>query len=226
MFADGQWARAKGYDTFAPIGPWIETELDPTNLEIQTYVDGEPRRHGNTKDLLHKIPELIAYISDVWTLLPGDIIMTGTPSGLGGFVDGQTHRHRHRRHRPADATRRATVTSGAPREVARVSRAAALSDDDIRIARRRSHIVLISGQALAGHRNGRDALGRRAAGDPGIRLGGAVGNGRDRHDSRCGDSLLCRSRHSPDVPAVRPHSRPAPSSPRPERGSDCSRPSS
>ncbi|CAN5213402.1 fumarylacetoacetate hydrolase family protein [soil metagenome] len=90
MFADGQWARAKGYDSFAPIGPWIETELDPSNLEIQTYVDGEPRRHGNTKDLLHKIPELIAYITDVWTMLPGDIIMTGTPSGLGGFVDGQT----------------------------------------------------------------------------------------------------------------------------------------
>ena len=90
MFADGQWARAKGYDTFAPIGPWIETELDPTNLEIHTFVDGEPRRHGNTKDLIHKIPELIEYISDVWTLLPGDIIMTGTPSGLGGFVDGQT----------------------------------------------------------------------------------------------------------------------------------------
>jgi 2-keto-4-pentenoate hydratase/2-oxohepta-3-ene-1,7-dioic acid hydratase in catechol pathway len=89
MFADGQWARAKGYDTFAPIGPWIETELDPSNLEISSTVDGEPRRHGNTKDLIHKIPELIAYISDVWTLLPGDIIMTGTPSGLGGFLDGQ-----------------------------------------------------------------------------------------------------------------------------------------
>ncbi len=58
MFADGQWARAKGYDTFAPIGPWIETELDPSNLEIQSYVDGEPRRHGNTKDLIHKIPDL------------------------------------------------------------------------------------------------------------------------------------------------------------------------
>ncbi|WP_395641005.1 fumarylacetoacetate hydrolase family protein [Pseudolysinimonas sp.] len=90
MFADGQWARAKGYDTFCPIGPWIETELDPTNLEISSTVDGEPRRHGNTKDLIHKIPELIAYISDVWTLLPGDIICTGTPSGLGGFLDGQT----------------------------------------------------------------------------------------------------------------------------------------
>ena len=74
MFADGQWARAKGYDTFCPIGPCIETELDPTNLEIETYVDGELRRKGNTADLLHKIPELIEFISDVWTLLPGDII--------------------------------------------------------------------------------------------------------------------------------------------------------
>jgi 2-keto-4-pentenoate hydratase/2-oxohepta-3-ene-1,7-dioic acid hydratase in catechol pathway len=89
MFADGQWARAKGYDTFCPIGPWIETELDPTNLEISSTVDGEPRRHGNTKDLIHDIPKLIEYISDVWTLLPGDIILTGTPSGLGGFLDGQ-----------------------------------------------------------------------------------------------------------------------------------------
>ena len=90
MFADGQWARAKGYDTFAPIGPWIETELDPADLEISSTVDGEPRRHGNTRDLIHKLPELVAYASDVWTLLPGDIIMTGTPSGLGGFLPGQT----------------------------------------------------------------------------------------------------------------------------------------
>ncbi|WBU39269.1 fumarylacetoacetate hydrolase family protein [Homoserinibacter sp. YIM 151385] len=90
MFADGQWARAKGYDTFCPLGPWIETELDPADLEIQTWVDGEPRRHGRTSDLLHKIPELIEYISDVWTLLPGDVILTGTPDGVGGFLDGQT----------------------------------------------------------------------------------------------------------------------------------------
>jgi 2-keto-4-pentenoate hydratase/2-oxohepta-3-ene-1,7-dioic acid hydratase in catechol pathway len=90
MFADGQWARAKGYDTFAPIGPWIETELDTSNLQISSTVDGEARRSGNSRDMIHAIPELIAYISDVWTLLPGDIIMTGTPSGLGGFVDGQT----------------------------------------------------------------------------------------------------------------------------------------
>ena len=89
MFADGQWARAKGYDTFAPLGPVIETELDWSNLEIQTFVDGEPRRHGNTRDMLHKIPEIIEYVSDVWTLLPGDVIMTGTPAGPGGFLDGQ-----------------------------------------------------------------------------------------------------------------------------------------
>ena len=89
MFVDGQWARAKGYDTFAPIGPWIETELDPAGLEIRSYVDGEPRRHGNTRDLIHGLPELIAYITDVWTMLPGDIIMTGTPSGAGGFLAGQ-----------------------------------------------------------------------------------------------------------------------------------------
>ncbi|WP_168626527.1 MULTISPECIES: fumarylacetoacetate hydrolase family protein [unclassified Cryobacterium] len=89
MFADGQWARAKGYDTFCPLGPYIETELDPTNLEIETFVDGEPRRKGNTADMLYKIPEIIEFASDVWTLLPGDVILTGTPAGLGGFTDGQ-----------------------------------------------------------------------------------------------------------------------------------------
>lgn len=89
MFADGQWARAKGYDTFCPIGPIIETELDWSELEIQTHVDHEPRRHGNTRDMIHKIPQIIEFVSDVWTLLPGDLILTGTPAGLGGFVDGQ-----------------------------------------------------------------------------------------------------------------------------------------
>jgi 2-keto-4-pentenoate hydratase/2-oxohepta-3-ene-1,7-dioic acid hydratase in catechol pathway len=90
MFADGQWARAKGYDTFCPIGPFIETDIDAGNLDIQTYVDGEPRRHGNTRDMIHGIPEIMEFASDIWTLLPGDIILTGTPAGLGGFVDGQT----------------------------------------------------------------------------------------------------------------------------------------
>lgn len=90
MFADGQWARAKGYDTFCPLGPWIETELDVSNLEIQTFVSGEPRRHGNTAEMLYKVPELIEFASSVWTLLPGDVICTGTPAGLGGFTDGDT----------------------------------------------------------------------------------------------------------------------------------------
>jgi 2-keto-4-pentenoate hydratase/2-oxohepta-3-ene-1,7-dioic acid hydratase in catechol pathway len=90
MAADGQWARAKGFDTFAPIGPWIETDLDPQALEISTTVDGEPRRHGFTKDMIHSVAEIIEFASNVWTLLPGDIIMTGTPSGLGGFSAGQT----------------------------------------------------------------------------------------------------------------------------------------
>jgi 2-keto-4-pentenoate hydratase/2-oxohepta-3-ene-1,7-dioic acid hydratase in catechol pathway len=90
MESDGQWARAKGYDTFAPIGPVIETELDPADAEITTFVDGEQRRHGNTSQMLHSIGEIVAFASDVWTLLPGDIIMTGTPGGLGGFTAGQT----------------------------------------------------------------------------------------------------------------------------------------
>lgn len=91
MFADGQWARAKGYDTFCPIGPWIETEFDPFERhEITTTVDGEIRRHGFTADMTHKIPEIIAFVSDAFTLHPGDIICTGTPAGLGGFTDGQT----------------------------------------------------------------------------------------------------------------------------------------
>jgi len=90
MVSDGQWARAKGYDTFAPIGPVIETELDADNVEITTFVDGEQRRHGNTSQMLHSVAEIVAFASDVWTLLPGDIIMTGTPGGLGGFTAGQT----------------------------------------------------------------------------------------------------------------------------------------
>jgi len=90
MFADGQWARAKGYDTFCPLGPWIETDLDSGNATISTFVDGEPRRLGNTKDLIYSIPEIIEFCSDVWTLLPGDVICTGTPSGRGGFTHGQT----------------------------------------------------------------------------------------------------------------------------------------
>ncbi|MCO5992030.1 fumarylacetoacetate hydrolase family protein [Actinoallomurus rhizosphaericola] len=80
---DGQWTRAKGFDTFCPLGPWIETELDPSDLAITTTVNGETRQSSRTKQLLHGVPELIEYVSRVMTLLPGDIILTGTPEGVG-----------------------------------------------------------------------------------------------------------------------------------------------
>jgi len=90
MIADGQWVRGKGYDSFAPIGPWIETEVDPAQLEITSRVDGVVRRRGNTRDMIHGIPELIETLSEVWTLLPGDLIMTGSVPGDGVFAAGQT----------------------------------------------------------------------------------------------------------------------------------------
>jgi 2-keto-4-pentenoate hydratase/2-oxohepta-3-ene-1,7-dioic acid hydratase in catechol pathway len=89
---DDQWARAKGYDTFCPLGPWITTHqgLDEVAaLAIRTSLDGELRQDGNTKDLIFTIPELVAYISSYTTLLPGDVILTGTPSGVGPMLPGQ-----------------------------------------------------------------------------------------------------------------------------------------
>lgn len=85
---DGQWTRAKGYDTFAPIGPWIETELDPCDLKLETYLNDELRQSANTDDLIFSIPKLISFISQVMTLLPGDVIATGTPSGIGPMNPG------------------------------------------------------------------------------------------------------------------------------------------
>jgi 2-keto-4-pentenoate hydratase/2-oxohepta-3-ene-1,7-dioic acid hydratase in catechol pathway len=87
---DGQWSRAKGGDTFCPLGPWIETELDPTDLRVRTYVDGELKQDGRTSQMIHRIPELIAYASSAMTLLPGDVILTGTPAGIGPLQAGQT----------------------------------------------------------------------------------------------------------------------------------------
>ena len=89
---DGQWARAKGYDTFCPLGPWITTHqsLDEVgDLAIRTTVDGELRQDGNTKDMIFTIAELVAYISSFTTLLPGDVILTGTPEGVGPMQPGQ-----------------------------------------------------------------------------------------------------------------------------------------
>ncbi|QKT12374.1 fumarylacetoacetate hydrolase family protein [Rhodococcus sp. W8901] len=87
---DGQWTRAKGYDTFCPLGPWIETKLDVSDVEVRTEVDGEIKQRSRTSLLLHDIPKVIEWISGVMTLLPGDVILTGTPEGVGPIVDGQT----------------------------------------------------------------------------------------------------------------------------------------
>jgi 2-keto-4-pentenoate hydratase/2-oxohepta-3-ene-1,7-dioic acid hydratase in catechol pathway len=81
--ADGQWSRAKGYDTFCPLGPWIETDLDPSDLSLTTTVNGEVKQSARTSQLIHDIPKLIAHITSVMTLLPGDVLMTGTPAGVG-----------------------------------------------------------------------------------------------------------------------------------------------
>jgi 2-keto-4-pentenoate hydratase/2-oxohepta-3-ene-1,7-dioic acid hydratase in catechol pathway len=86
--ADGQWSRAKGYDTFCPLGPWIETELDPADLSITTSVNGEVKQDSRTSMIVHKIPSLIAYITACMTLLPGDVILTGTPEGVGPMQIG------------------------------------------------------------------------------------------------------------------------------------------
>src|SRR5215210_8541326 len=92
--SDGQWTRAKGFDSFCPIGPWIETDLgalglDPADLEVTCTVDGEPRQSGRTSQLIFPVPTLISYISQVMTLLPGDVVLTGTPSGVGPIRPGQ-----------------------------------------------------------------------------------------------------------------------------------------
>lgn len=87
---DVQWTRGKGHDTFAPFGPWIETELEPGNLDISTVVNGEIKQHGNTQDLIFSVPYLISFISQVMTLLPGDVIATGTPAGIGPIKPGDT----------------------------------------------------------------------------------------------------------------------------------------
>src|SRR4051812_49481880 len=92
--SDGQWTRAKGFDSFCPLGPWIETDLaglgkDPADLAISCTVDGELRQSGRTSQLLFGLPTLISYISQVMTLLPGDVVLTGTPSGVGPIAPGQ-----------------------------------------------------------------------------------------------------------------------------------------
>ncbi len=88
--SDMQWTRAKSFDTFASVGPCIETELDPGNVVLETYLNGELKQRTSTDDLIYPIPVLINFISHVMTLLPGDIIATGTPSGIGPMNPGDT----------------------------------------------------------------------------------------------------------------------------------------
>ncbi len=85
---DGQWARAKGFDTFCPLGPWIETDLDPADLELTTRVNGQLRQNARTSMLLHDVTALVSYVSAVMTLLPGDVLLTGTPVGVGELAEG------------------------------------------------------------------------------------------------------------------------------------------
>lgn len=88
--ADGQWTRGKGHDTFCPLGPWIETELDPADLEIRTELNGEVKQRSRTSLMLHDVGDIVEWISAVMTLLPGDVILTGTPEGIGPMVAGDT----------------------------------------------------------------------------------------------------------------------------------------
>lgn len=85
---DGQWTRAKGFDTFAPLGPWVAVGLDPGALEIRCRVNGQERQHGRTADLIHPVAALVSFISGIMTLEPGDVIATGTPAGVAPIVPG------------------------------------------------------------------------------------------------------------------------------------------
>jgi len=89
QFSDGQWARSKAFDTFCPLGPWIETEFVPDDQIIESRVNGEVRQHASIADMIHNIPAIIKHVSEVMTLLPGDIILTGTPAGIGLIQSGE-----------------------------------------------------------------------------------------------------------------------------------------
>ena len=85
---DGQWTRAKSFDTFCPIGPWIETDIDPCNLKIRSYLNGKLKQNSTTANFTFSVPFLVSFISKIMTLLPGDVISTGTPPGMGEMNPG------------------------------------------------------------------------------------------------------------------------------------------
>lgn len=87
---DVQFTRGKGFNTFCPLGPWIETELDPADLAVRTEVDGEVRQDGRTSDMVFTVGSIIEFVSEIMDLLPGDVVLTGTPAGVGPLEAGQT----------------------------------------------------------------------------------------------------------------------------------------
>jgi len=87
---DKQWTRAKSFDTFCPLGPWIETELDPATLAISCEVNDEVKQSSNTKEMIRGVHEMVSWISQIMTLIPGDVILTGTPAGVGPIVAGDS----------------------------------------------------------------------------------------------------------------------------------------
>ncbi len=86
--SDNQWTHGKGFDTFCPLGPWIETEFDPSDALITCHVNGELRQMGSTRDMVFSVRHLIAYASSIMTLEPGDVLLTGTPAGIGPLQPG------------------------------------------------------------------------------------------------------------------------------------------
>ena len=88
QFKDGQWTRGKGFDTFCPLGPWIETDFDPADAVITCHVNEEMRQMASTRDMVFNVRQLIAFASSVMSLFPGDLLLTGTPAGVNTLQDG------------------------------------------------------------------------------------------------------------------------------------------
>jgi 2-keto-4-pentenoate hydratase/2-oxohepta-3-ene-1,7-dioic acid hydratase in catechol pathway len=87
---DGQWTRAKGHDTFCPLGPWISTDLDPNDLAVSTVLDGQVKQSSRTSLMIHGVGRIVEWVSSFATLIPGDVLLTGTPAGVGPMKPGQT----------------------------------------------------------------------------------------------------------------------------------------
>ncbi len=90
QFSDLQWARSKGFDTFCPLGPWIETDFDPTGKRLDSRVHGEQRQHATTKDMIFDVETIVSFVSENVTLFPGDVILTGSPAGISRITHGDS----------------------------------------------------------------------------------------------------------------------------------------